>query len=80
MIEYFIDRGLILDTNQPLEIACRHDNLKLVKFYLEQGLQVDGAILNHVLVNINLTLIKLFLEYHVDFSLCTTINKHNELI
>lgn len=60
MIQYFINYGLVLDSNMPLVTACNYGNEELVNFYLGYGLLVDNTILNCVLKNINIPIIKIF--------------------
>lgn len=51
-----------------LEYACEYYNIPLVKFCLEYGLKADDGIILKVLKKFHIPIIKLFLEYNVDFS------------
>ena len=34
LIKILIGSGLVLQSNEPLELVCRYDNVELAKFYL----------------------------------------------
>jgi ankyrin repeat protein len=81
MIQYLINHGLVLNSNMPLKCACKQKNIPLVKFYLEYGLKVDKNLLGLALEIFDMSIIKLFLEYHVDFSqLDNSVNEYTEVL
>jgi hypothetical protein len=81
VIQYLMIRGFVLNSNEPLKIACMSCNMPLVKFYLEYGLKVDNEIILIVLEKFNIQLVKMFLDHNVDFSqLDNSINEYDEVL
>jgi ankyrin repeat protein len=81
VIQYLLDRGLTINSNEPLKYACKNGNIPLIDFYLARGLDVDGDIILVVLRKFNIAIIKLFLDYHVNFSrLDNSMNKYDEML
>lgn len=78
--------GMIIDSSLPLFFACYYNNIELIEFYLQQGLQVDKNILQLVMHNVRMVdipCIELFIKYDVDFSLLsphTIKSKHHHII
>jgi ankyrin repeat protein len=81
MIQYLINRGLVLNSDEPLLSACRYHNIPLIKFYLENDLNVDGDIILEILKTFNIHIIKLFLDHRVYFSqLDNSLNEFDEIL
>lgn len=76
-VRSILDLGITIDSNEPLRYASYKKNFELMEFYLEYGLQVDKNMLEDALFEDDddyvdsscKSLVDLFLEYNVDFSI-----------
>ena len=70
-VKLLLDYGLTIKSNILLRGACIRNELDVVEFCLEYGLQVDACIIEIVLRNFNRhkECIALFIKYGVDFSI-----------
>jgi ankyrin repeat protein len=81
MAAYLINRGFVLNSNEPLKSACEWQNVPLVKFYLEYGLKIDENIICSVLGEFCIPIINLFIDHHVDFSqLDNSMKEYDEIL
>lgn len=72
-VKLFIEStGITIDSNEPLKRACQAQNIELIEFYLQYGLQVDAETLKLVLLSdyrCSRPVIDILLKYNVDLSL-----------
>ena len=80
IFRYLFENGLEFNSNILLGAACVSSNCDLAKICLENGSRPNDAILEKILNNLNLPMIKLFLQYGIDFSLVPVINEFDDLI
>ena len=69
--KFFLDNGMQL-SDEALRYACCENNLDLIEFYLQCGLQVKADLLSDIIHRPSCrtkAIFKLFLKYNVDFSL-----------
>lgn len=78
--KFLFENGFEFNSNILLGSACKNDNIELVKICLENGLRPNNAILEKVLNDFNLQIIKLFLQYDIDFSSIKVMNEFDDLI
>lgn len=80
LFKFLMENGLELKSNVLLGSACMNDNYELAKLCLDNGLRPNNDILNIVCKKIKLPLMKLFLQYGIDFSSVTMDNQTDILI
>ena len=80
LFNFFFENGLEINSNILLGSACVNNNCDLAKICLKNGSRPNNAILEKVFYNFNLPILKLFLQYGIDFSTVTITNEFDELI
>lgn len=58
----------IIDPSEPLFLACKNNNPELVEQHLKNGIVVTNEILKYVFDEMNIPIIKIFINNSVDLS------------